>query len=176
MLVNPLGLTTVKIHTTNGRGLDGRQTEQVDAHQIPTYSINWWFFHNFFANLFIHSYNPSFYISTHFSSFQTPFIILMARQQSTIGVSNHPFLEFFEYPNFCSKAYGLIGRSILHGCRIDPAQSSYLVFLLRLNVCSMSSHIARYLLLRNHVMKKSSRNSTPLSNSIVHMQCSNQEG
>lgn len=43
----------------------------------------------------------------------------MVHQQSSIEMSNHPFLDFTTNPNFESRVYALIGWTILYGQRID---------------------------------------------------------
>lgn len=43
----------------------------------------------------------------------------MVCQQSSIQISNHPFLDSENHPNFRSTAYTLVGCTILHGRHID---------------------------------------------------------
>lgn len=43
----------------------------------------------------------------------------MARQQSIINLSSHPFFFFDTYPKYSSRVYGFVGRTILHGCCVD---------------------------------------------------------
>lgn len=93
----------------------------------------------------------------------------MAHQQSTIIVSNHPFLEFSEYPNLGNKAYGLVGRTILHGRCVDPAAIEHLgitnEFERMLNVLPYRWVFTLTELCYMEIITK----FMPLSNSTVHM-------
>lgn len=52
----------------------------------------------------------------------------MARQQSFIEISSHPFLSFSDHPDFGGRAYNLLGHTILHGRQIHFESTRLLGF------------------------------------------------